>query len=112
MCIRDRQIERAIFSDERQPPCRVFRNAFERPLLKCFHQRVLNDVFGKVQMSRAEDARQRGDDLRRVMPKQMIYQVLHSPAPALVTIISTSRISIGPPYSRCGQSPATSTARS
>jgi hypothetical protein len=49
--IAPQQIECTIPGDERQPRCRIFRNAFERPLLQSLQQRVLNHVFSQIEMS-------------------------------------------------------------
>src|SRR5439155_17932109 len=86
-----------------QPRRRVGRRALVRPGLQRLDERVLRRFLGQRQMPRAEDPRERRDDVREVVLEVQIVD--HG------RVTSTSRTSMLP-SSMCGQSFAIFTASS
>ncbi len=82
------QIERAVLRHLNQPGRRVGRRALVRPELQRLDERVLRRFLGQRQMPRAEDPRERRDDVREVVLEVQIVD--HG------RVTSTSRTSMLP----------------
>ena len=104
-------VQRLVAGNAEQPPARVLRNAGMGPLLESLQKRILNHLLRQIQMRGSEQARQVGDHLPRRSAEQMVDKIPDVVHCRLQPVIrSTSRTSIVPPYSRCGQSRDTSSA--
>ena len=69
-----RLIECPVFRRLQQPRGRILRHAGERPGLHGFHQSILHDILGEVQMLHAEMPRQDRDEPARLAPEQVVNE--------------------------------------
>jgi hypothetical protein len=69
-------IERAVPGDAQEPRRGIVGNARERPLLQRLDERVLHDLFGELEVGRAEDAREPCDHLSRPVAEQMVHELM------------------------------------
>src|SRR5437762_10997535 len=70
-------IQRQVAGSPHDPRGRIFRNAVKRPRLQRSGQRFLNHVFGQAEVLDAENPRQGGHHLSRLMTEKMFHHLGH-----------------------------------
>ena len=70
-------IQRQVAGSPHNPRGRIFRNAVKRPGLQRSGQHFLDHVLGQGEVLDAENPRQGGDHLSRLMPEKMLHHLGH-----------------------------------